>query len=118
MKYFSLLFCLFAQSTLSADEPAVMPAPEQAFGQTIVMIAIALLFFYFILWRPENKRRKELETKRDSMRKGDKVTVMGIIGHVTQVKEHTVIIRLVDGAKMEVMKPAVTDVLPADEKEG
>ena len=116
MRYSFLFFALFTQTVLCADEPSVLPPPEQAFGQTFVMIAIALMFFYFILWRPENKRRKMMETKKSSMRKGDTVTVMGIIGHVAQIKEHTVVIRLIEG-KMEVSKHAITDVQPAEEKE-
>lgn len=89
------------------------PAPptETGFQQTIFMIGIALVFFYFILWRPESKRRKQMEAKRQGLKKGDRVIVGGgIIGEVFKVQADTIIIRLTDGAKMEVMKAAIQDV--------
>lgn len=78
--------------------------------QMLVMIGIAIAFFYLIVLRPERKRRKEAEARRNSLQKGDKVTAMGIIGHVAQVKETTVVLKLYDGAKMEILKAAVNEV--------
>jgi preprotein translocase subunit YajC len=99
-----------------AEGPA-QPIPTQGFEQTFVMIVVAVIFFYFILWRPESKRRKEIETKRKGMKKGDRVVVAGgILGEVFKVQEETIIIRLTDGAKMEVLKPAIQDVLVSAEK--
>ena len=83
----------------------------QGFEQTLMMIAVAIVFFYFILWRPESKRRKEIETKRQGLKKGDRIVVAGgILGEVFKVQSETVIIRLTDGAKMEVLKAAIQDV--------
>ena len=80
------------------------------------MIGIALVFFYFILWRPESKRRKEMDAKRKALRKGDKVVVAGgILGEVSKVQAETIILRLTDGAKMEVLKAAIQDVQPGEE---
>ena len=87
-----------------------LPPRDGGFTQTLVMIAIALVFFYFILWRPEQKRRKAAEELRTSLKKGDKVTAMGIVGTVDKVLEQTVILKMIDGAKIEVLKGAITDV--------
>ena len=87
--------------------------PQGSFMQTLVMIGVALLFFYFILWRPEQKRRKMLDQQRGSMKTGDKVTAMGIVGTVSKVQETTVILKMVDGSKIEVLKAAITDVQPS-----
>jgi preprotein translocase subunit YajC len=84
--------------------------------QTVMMIAIALVFFYFILWRPEQKRRKAMDKQRSSLKKGDRVTAMGILGSVVSVQENTVILKMYDGAKIEILKAAITDVQAADEK--
>jgi len=86
------------------------PAGGGNFWQTIIMILVALLFFYFILWRPEQKRRKAIETKRSGMKKGDRVTAMGIIGTVHNVSDQTVILKMHDGAKLEFLKQAITEV--------
>lgn len=103
-------FALFAQ-----EEP--LPPREQSPWQMFSVLAIALLFFYFILWRPEQKRRKALEEQRNQMKKGDRATAMGILGTVVKVNEHSVILRMVDGSKIEVLKAAITDVGPGSEED-
>ncbi|MBF5050520.1 UPF0092 membrane protein [Candidatus Clavichlamydia salmonicola] len=103
---------LSLQGMLFAEEEVNLPSRGSVW-QPVIMIGVALMFFYFIMWRPEQKRRKTMERKRSSMKKGDQVTVMGIIGHVDSVKEKTVILRLVEGSKMEVMTAAISDILPS-----
>jgi len=102
--------------SLFADAGAT-PSPQGNMIQTFVMIGLALVFFYFILWRPEQKRRKTLEKQRTSMKKGDKVTAMGIIGQVDKVLEKTVVLKMYDGSKIEVINGAITDVQSGSEEE-
>lgn len=99
-----------------ADE-GVQGIPDQSFWQTLVMIAIAFLFFYVILWRPEQKRRKALEQQRSGLKKGDRVAAMGIIGTVVRMGDQTVILKMYDGTKLEFYKAAITDVLPENGEE-
>lgn len=66
-------------------------APGKSGMEMFLMIAIVVIFFYLIMWRPEQKRRKSLEARRSAMKKGDKVTAMGIIGTISKVEENTVI---------------------------
>ena len=55
---------------------------------TIIMLVVMLGVFYFMLIRPENKRKKEAEQTRNSIKVGDEVTTIGgIIGTVVNVKE-------------------------------
>lgn len=103
------------QIGLFADGETAPPTRDQGFTQTLVMIAIALVFFYFILWRPEQKRRKEMDLQRSAMKKGDKVTAMGIVGTVVRIQDHTVILRMVDGSKIEFLKAAISEVHPGTE---
>jgi len=115
MKRFIPLFAstlLFAQ-TLSAQEAA--PPTDYGSYQGLVIIAVGILFMYFILWRPEQKRRKALEQQRNQLQKGDKVTAVGIVGFVDTIQEHTVILKMIDGARIEVLKAAITDVMPKEE---
>ena len=106
-------FLPFLPVALFAQDAA--PSATGSMMQTLLMIGLALVFFYFILWRPEQKRRKAAEAMRSAMKKGDRVTAMGILGSVDKVKEHTVILKMVDGAKIEVLKAAITDVQAAEE---
>lgn len=110
------LFFLMSSKLLAEGEEAL--PPDQSLWQTAVMIGIAFAFFYVILWRPEQKRRKALDEKRGAMKQGDRVAAMGILGTVVRVKEDTVILKMYDGAKLEFYKAAVTDILPESSSEG
>lgn len=114
-KFLAFVFLFSASLPLLAEEgePARNPG---SFWQTLLMIAVAIVFFYFILWRPEQKRRKSMEEKRSSMKKGDRVTAMGIVGTIDRVKEQTVIVKMVDGAKIEFLKGAITEVKAGEEE--
>jgi preprotein translocase subunit YajC len=112
---FSLICIYFALPTLLFGDSDIPPPPDQGFLQMLMIFAICGLFFYLILWKPEQKRRKAMEDVRNSLKKGDRVTAMGILGTVIRVQENTVIIKLYDGAKMEVLKGAITEVTPGSE---
>lgn len=107
---------LTAALPLFAEGEAAPNAGGGSLVQTVIMIAVALVFFYFILWRPEQKRRKQMEQVRSSLKKGDRITAMGIVGTVLKVQDKSVIISLYEGAKMEILKPAITDVQAAPEE--
>lgn len=85
--------------------------------QPFFVIILGVLLFYFILWRPEQKRRKALEALRADLKEGDKVTAIGIIGTVVESGKDTTVLQMVDGSKIEVLTAAITDVHPAGEKE-
>lgn len=110
-KKLSVLGCLVASSSVFAEAAQEAAKPrQQNYLQTILMLVVALVFFYFILLRPEQKRRKKLEKQRSSLQKGSKVTAMGIVGTVDRINEKTIVLKMVDGSKIEVLKQAVTDV--------
>src|SRR5580692_1547974 len=109
-------FLVLATGSLLADEAAA-PAAGGNMYQTLMLLGFGVVFFYFLLWRPEQKRRKAIEKQRSALKKGDRVTAMGIIGTVANIKEATVILRMVDGAKIEIIKGAITDVQPGTEED-
>ena len=111
MKIFSLFLSLFFGATLFAQDEVANPSG--GISQLLIMLGIAVVFFYFILYRPEQKRRKKMNEIRNSMKKGDKITAMGIIGTVHKVEENTVILQIYEGGKIEILKAAITDVSPA-----
>ncbi len=98
---------------LAAD---VAVAKENTLYQTLAMLAAAVVFFYFILFRPEQKRKKKLESMRSSMKPGDKVIAMGMRATIDDVKEKTVILRQVDGSKIEMLIGAITEIEQSADK--
>lgn len=115
MRIFIATFC----SSLSAQENGgeALPPRDQGLWQTAAMIAVALFFFYFILWRPEQKRKKAMDEQRSGLKKGDRVTAVGIIGTVLRVQENSVILKMYDGSKIEVLKAAINDVIPGSDED-
>ena len=60
--------------------------PMNMGGSTIIMLVVMVAIFYFMLLRPENKRKKDAENMRSSLKVGDKVTTIGgIMGKVVHV---------------------------------
>ena len=110
MKKAFAFFLSLGSSSLVFAEGAPASGASGGYVQTLIMIGVALVFFYFILWRPEQKRRKAQEAQRNAMKKGDRVTAMGIVGTIDKVQEKTVIVKMVDGAKVEFLKGAISDV--------
>ena len=55
---------------------------------TLPMLLIMIGVFYFLLIRPENKKKKEAEQMRSNIKVGDQITTIGgLIGTVVNVKE-------------------------------
>lgn len=108
---------LWLQQSVLFAEGEDMPPPDQSMWQTMIMISIAFLFFYFLLMRPEQKRRKAMEEQRNALKKGDRVTAMGIVGTVLRVQEQTIILKMYDGSKIEVIKGAINEVVPGTEED-
>ena len=75
-------------------------------GSSILMIVAMLGIFYFMLIRPENKRKKEAEQTRNSVKTGDEiVTIGGICGKVVSVKDDKIVIETsADQVRVELMK--------------
>ena len=74
--------------------------PQPGFMQQysfIIMIGLMVLVLWLFMWRPEAKRRKQMQEFRNGLKKGDKViTAGGIYGVVKEIKETTLLIE-VDG---------------------
>ena len=60
---------------------------------TIIYFAVILAVFYFLLLRPEQKRKKQAEEMRSSLKLGDEITTIGgIIGIIVDLTDDTVTI--------------------------
>ena len=80
--------------------------------ETLIMIALMFAILYFMMIRPENKRKKKAQEMRDGLKKGDVITTIGgIVGKIVKVNNDTIIIETSeDRVRMEVTKWAVSTV--------
>lgn len=84
---------------------------------TLVMIIAMVAIFYFMIIRPQKKRDNQAKEMRNSIKVGDEiVTIGGICGRVTNVKDDTITI-LSSESKMTFLKTAVASVESKDDDE-
>ena len=78
--------------------------------ESLIMLVVLIAVFYFLLIRPENKRKKQAQAMRDSLKKGDVITTIGgIIGKIVQVNPDTLVIETSeDRVRMEITKWAIS----------
>ncbi len=60
--------------TVAAAQVAAPSTNEQGIYRFFLMAGAIAVFFYFIIYMPEQKRRKKLESLHTGLKKGDKVT--------------------------------------------
>ena len=89
---------------------AAAPAMGADLGGTIIMLVGMVGVMYFLLIRPENKRKKEAEQMRSSIKVDDVITTIGgIMGTVVNVKDDKLVIETsADQVRIELAKWAVS----------
>lgn len=77
---------------------------------TVIMLVLMVAVFYFLLIRPENKRKKEADQMRSAVKVGDTITTIGgIIGTVVNVKDEKIVIETgADQVRIELAKWAIS----------
>ena len=76
----------------------------------LIMFVPMLLILYFMMIRPENKRKKEAEAMRNALKPGDEiVTIGGLRGTVVSVKDEKFVIETgADQVRIELEKWALS----------
>ena len=76
-----------------------------------VMMILIFVVFYFFMIRPQTKRQKELQQKRDALKKGDKVvTAGGIYGEIKDIQENAFVVSIAKDVTIKVDKSSVTPI--------
>lgn len=84
-------------------------APTGGFGDysMIIMLVAVFAIMYFLMIRPQNKRRKELQNFRNSLEIGSKVvTAGGIQGTVKKLNEgeNFITIEIANGVNINIIR--------------
>lgn len=84
------------------------PASGGSSWSGLIMILALFLIMWLFFIRPQNKKNKEQQKFRESLQKGDKiVTIGGIHGKITEVKENTVVVSVDGNTTIEFEKSAI-----------
>ena len=97
------MFYFLTEGTTTTD-------PSAGLLGMLPMLLIMVAVFYFMIIRPENKRKKEAEQLRSNIKNGDKITTIGgIVGKVVDVKEDKFVIETgADQVRIEFAKWALS----------
>jgi preprotein translocase subunit YajC len=78
-------------------------------GGSLVMMALIVGVFYFLVIRPQSKQQKQHASYLSSLKKGDEVVTQGgILGRVVVVDDRTVTLDVGGGTKLRVLKTNVS----------
>lgn len=96
---------------LQTDVPEV-PAGSGSLISFFLPFVLLAVLFYFMIWRPQQKQQKERKAMLDSLKKGDKiVTIGGIHGELTSLKEDYVTIKVADKVEMKLSRSGISHVV-------
>ena len=91
----------------------------EGLGSMIPLLIVMVARMYFMIWRPEKKRKKEEEELRNSLAVGDKITTIGgIVGKIVEIEGDSLVIETSkDRVRMELKKFSVSTNDTAAEKQ-
>lgn len=83
----------------------------------ILMIALLFGVMYFMMIRPQQKRRREAEQMQSALSPGDEVvTIGGLYGTVMEVDDETVRLEVAPGVQTRYARPAIARVVTRAEQ--
>jgi preprotein translocase subunit YajC len=89
---------------------------ESLLGILYIVGLFALLWFLMI--RPQQQRQKKHAEMVRGLKVNDRViTIGGIYGTIIKVKEDTLILKVADNVRIEILKNAVSQVIPNKNEE-
>ena len=88
--------------------------------QTLTLAVPMIAIFYFLLWRPQSQRQKQLRNMVDNLRRGDMVVTGGILGRVVKAsnaEDQEILVEIADNVQVKVLKASLSDVRPKASKD-
>jgi preprotein translocase subunit YajC len=79
--------------------------------QTLIMIALMVVAFYFLIMRPQRKRQQAIQRTMSELTPGTRVLLnSGIFGTVLAVGDRQALIELAPGVELTVLKQAIARI--------
>ena len=97
-------------STAHAAEGA---AQQPSLVANLLMIAVFVAIFYFLIWRPQSKRAKEHRTLVESLGVGSEIVFAGgLMGRIIKLEGDFAVVELNRGNEVKIQRASVISVLP------
>jgi len=89
------------------------PAAQPSAAANIIMLVGFVVIFYFLLWRPQAKRQKEMKSLIDNLGVGDEVVFAGgLLGRIIKLEGDFAVVALTDSVEVKIQKASVLASLP------
>lgn len=101
----------FAVGTTPSTGTPTATSSSAGMIQFIIPMVILFAIFYFLMIRPENKRKKKVEEMRSGLKNGDDiVTIGGICGKIVSISGDNITFETgEDRVRIQVAKWAISD---------
>ena len=93
---------------------------ESIGGSGLVPMVLIFLVFYFLLIRPQEKKRRMQEQLVLGVKKGEEiVTNAGLFGTVTEINDsdNTIVVQIAKGVEIKMLKNYIADIISRRTKE-
>lgn len=82
----------------------------------IVWLALMVVVFYFLLWRPQQRRMRAVRSLQSELHEGDDVlTTSGIYGRIIKMRDDDLELEIAPATVIRVARGAIGQRLNADE---
>ena len=97
-------------STMTATAGTDAASSTGSIFSLVVTFGLMIVLFYFLLIRPENKRKKQVNEMRSSLAVGDEITTIGgVVGKIVSIKDDIVVIETgADRVRVELARWAIS----------
>ncbi|HYR53144.1 MAG TPA: preprotein translocase subunit YajC [Candidatus Dormibacteraeota bacterium] len=103
-----MLEVAFAQTTQAAADA---PSALDQIMHMVLLLSVTIGIVYFMIIRPQQRKQKETEAMRSSIRKGDRVlTTGGLYGTVVGERDGIVVLKVSEDVKLEFAREAIVQV--------
>ena len=99
--------------------PAAAPQESPSMWPTVIMFVALGAIMYFFMIRPQQKRQKELQKKREALSVNDRIVSSGgLYGVIKDIKETEFVVEIAEGVRVRMDKGSVFPAgdAPADAK--
>jgi len=84
---------------------------DSGLNQLLFLWGPILLIFYFFIIRPQRQQQKKAQEMLANLKKNDEViTSSGIHGTIVMVKEKTVVLRVDEGTRIEILREHIATI--------
>lgn len=98
---------------ISTAHAAPAAAQDPSLMANLLMIAVFIGIFYFLIWRPQAKRAKEHRSLIESLGVGSEIVFAGgLMGKITKLDGDFAVVELSRGVDVKIQRASVISVLP------